>query len=75
IEMCRHFGLHFGAFDFGIDQNGDWFFFEVNPNGQWFWIEEMTGQPLARAMALEISRSLAREAPANDRGARHARPA
>lgn len=55
-DMCKDFGLRFGAFDFVIDENDNWFFLEVNPNGQWYWIEEMTGQPLSAAMASEIYR-------------------
>ncbi|HXC55681.1 MAG TPA: hypothetical protein VNU97_10310 [Rhizomicrobium sp.] len=59
-EMCAYFGLRFGAFDFAVDRNGDWIFFEVNPYGQWYWIEEMTGQALSEAMAHEICRQLGR---------------
>ena len=31
--------LRFGAFDFAIDSNGEWWFLEVNPNGQWAWTD------------------------------------
>lgn len=30
----RRFGLLYGAFDFSVDRNGDWWFLECNPNGQ-----------------------------------------
>jgi len=39
------FGLTFGAFDFGIDRDGQYWFYECNPNGQWAWFpEEITAQ-------------------------------
>jgi len=39
------FGLTFGAFDFGIDKGGRYWFYECNPNGQWAWFpEEITAQ-------------------------------
>jgi glutathione synthase/RimK-type ligase-like ATP-grasp enzyme len=58
LDMCNHFGLRFGAFDFAVDRDGQWFFLELNPNGQWYWIEEITEQPLSQAMAREIRREL-----------------
>jgi|HubBroStandDraft_1064217.scaffolds.fasta_scaffold14882_2 ATP-grasp ribosomal peptide maturase len=55
VVSCRryleHFGLMFGAFDFGVDRAGCWHFFECNPNGQWGWIEQETGLPIAAAIA------------------------
>lgn len=45
------FGLSFAAFDFGIDQDGTWWFYEANPNGQWLWIEEETGLDISGALA------------------------
>lgn len=43
--------LSWGAFDFGLSEDGEWTFFECNPNGQWLWIERKTGAPLARHFA------------------------
>lgn len=37
--FMKKLSLNFGAFDFSIDTNENWFFLEVNPNGQWAWIE------------------------------------
>jgi hypothetical protein len=56
--MLRHFGLRFGAFDFLLDDKGAFYFLELNPNGQWLWIQDMTGLPIAEAMAQELCRSL-----------------
>ncbi|MEW2552777.1 ATP-grasp ribosomal peptide maturase [Streptomyces zhihengii] len=47
----RHFGLVFGAFDFAVDDGGQWWFLECNPSGQWAWMEPETGLPMTSAMA------------------------
>lgn len=60
VEMCREFGLRFGAFDFVVDAAGDWYFLEVNPNGQWAWLEDLAGLPISRALADELCRRPAR---------------
>lgn len=43
LEQCKNllndFQLNYGAFDFIVDENDQWFFLEVNPNGQWLWLE------------------------------------
>jgi glutathione synthase/RimK-type ligase-like ATP-grasp enzyme len=42
-EKCRnlmlHLGIVHGSFDFAIDENNDWIFFELNEAGQFLWIE------------------------------------
>ena len=47
-------GLTWGAFDFGVTDDGDWVFFECNPNGQWLWIELQAKYPLAGVVADEL---------------------
>lgn len=47
-KMLKDFGLMFGAFDFIVDQNGDWIFLEINPNGQWLWLEKILGLPISK---------------------------
>lgn len=47
----RRFGLSFGAFDFAVTPDDEWWFLECNPNGQWGWVEEETGLPIASALA------------------------
>jgi ATP-grasp ribosomal peptide maturase len=44
-------GLRFGALDFIVDPDGEWWFLECNANGQWAWIEDETGMPIAPALA------------------------
>lgn len=53
-------GLPFGASDFIVTPDGDWYFLEVNPNGQWLWIEQLTGLPIARHIALALVSMCAR---------------
>ncbi|WP_256104227.1 ATP-grasp ribosomal peptide maturase [Streptomyces sp. ODS05-4] len=45
------FGLTFGAFDFGLDRDGVWHWYECNPNGQWAWFPDHITAPLTRAIA------------------------
>ena len=46
--------LRYGAIDFICDQQGELWFLEINPNGQWAWIENLTGYPIAAAIADEL---------------------
>jgi glutathione synthase/RimK-type ligase-like ATP-grasp enzyme len=50
-KFMKQTGLKFSAFDFILDEHGEWWFLECNPNGQFLWLEQKTGIPLARAMA------------------------
>jgi hypothetical protein len=54
LRLVRRFRLRFAAIDLALDHHGRYTFFEVNPNGQWAWIEQITGQPLAAALADEL---------------------
>jgi len=47
----RAFGLNFACFDILVTKNNTPVFLEANCNGQWYWIEQMTGLPIARAVA------------------------
>lgn len=50
------FGLLFGAFDFSVTPNGEWWFLECNPNGAWAWIEDRVQLPIANALADLLAR-------------------
>lgn len=50
LNMMKEYDLKFGAFDFIVTPNNEWFFLEVNPNGQWLWLE--------KALNLDISNSI-----------------
>ncbi|NEA49378.1 ATP-grasp ribosomal peptide maturase [Streptomyces sp. SID10815] len=45
------FRLTFGAFDFGLDRDGVWHWYECNPNGQWAWFPDRITIPLTHAIA------------------------
>ena len=51
LRFNQRFGLEFSTHDLIVDRTGDYTWLECNPNGQWLWIEELTGQPIARAIA------------------------
>lgn len=51
IAMCRHFGLAFATFDFALTPDGEHVFLEVDPHGEWSWIADLTGLPIAGALA------------------------
>ncbi|MFE2578790.1 ATP-grasp ribosomal peptide maturase [Streptomyces sp. NPDC059378] len=44
-------GLVFGAFDFGLDHEGVWHWYECNPNGQWAWFPDHITTRITRAIA------------------------
>ena len=48
IQLMRRLDLHYGAIDFVLDKQGNYFFLEINPNGQWAWIEHLTGLPISK---------------------------
>jgi len=37
--LIRSYELRFAALDFGVTEEGVWYFFEINPNGQWGWLD------------------------------------
>ena len=43
--------LKFGALDFIVTPENNWFFLEVNTMGQWLWIENLTALPISNAIA------------------------
>jgi glutathione synthase/RimK-type ligase-like ATP-grasp enzyme len=55
IAYAQEMGLNFGAFDFAVSRNGEWYFLECNPNGQWMWLEMLTGVPLVITFARHLA--------------------
>ncbi|MET8540775.1 ATP-grasp ribosomal peptide maturase [Kitasatospora sp. NPDC004799] len=51
LRFLGEFGLRFGAFDFAVTPEGEWWFLECNPNGQWAWLEHVAGLPITSAIA------------------------
>jgi len=50
-KMLKHYGLHFGVFDFIKPKDREYVFLELNPNGQWLWLEEQSGYNLTKEVA------------------------
>lgn len=55
LKFMRHLGLTFGCLDLIQAKDGNYYFLEVNPAGQWLWIEQITGAPISKAIAAELS--------------------
>lgn len=51
LRFLAHFGLSFGAFDFAVTAEDEWWFLECNPNGQWAWLEAAAGLSITTALA------------------------
>jgi glutathione synthase/RimK-type ligase-like ATP-grasp enzyme len=50
LTLVNALGLDFGAIDFVVDREGNFFFLEINPNGQWAWLEIALGLPISTAI-------------------------
>lgn len=48
--LMKKLDINYGALDFIVDQNDNWFFLEINPMGQWLWIEDLTGLDISNAI-------------------------
>ncbi|MEU7182743.1 MULTISPECIES: ATP-grasp ribosomal peptide maturase [Streptomyces] len=48
------FGLVYGAFDFGLGHDGQWWMYECNPNGQWAWFPRPLTTPITTALADQL---------------------
>ncbi|MCT4793645.1 MULTISPECIES: MvdC/MvdD family ATP grasp protein [Exiguobacterium] len=46
-EFMRVLDLNYGAFDFVVTQENEWYFLEINCFGQWLWIEDLTGMNIS----------------------------
>ena len=49
--LMRQLNLEYGALDFIVDPDNNWFFLEVNSMGQFLWIEELSGLKISQAIA------------------------
>ncbi|PZO77429.1 MAG: hypothetical protein DI629_14480 [Mesorhizobium amorphae] len=58
-DRCRALmtalGLEIAGLDFVVGTDGELTFLEINAAGQWAWIEEMTGLPIAAAIAQRLA--------------------
>lgn len=55
LTLMRRLELVYGAIDLRLTQDGRYIFLEINPGGQFLFIEEVTGQPIAAAMASRLA--------------------
>lgn len=55
-EFMGRAGLTFGALDFIVDPDGQWWFLEVNTSGQWLWIEDLVGLPISDSICESLIR-------------------
>ncbi len=61
--LMKRFGLLYGAFDFVVTPDGEWFFLELNPGGQYGWLDELdtvaehfgTARPITSALAERLA--------------------
>jgi len=54
-ELMKILDLEFGALDFIVTQNDEWYFLEINPMGQYLWIENLTGLKISNSIANLLS--------------------
>ena len=51
-RFTQALGLTFGAIDLILTPQGDHIFLEINPAGQWAWLQDSTGDPIAKTIAM-----------------------
>lgn len=51
----EHLGLRYGAFDFRLNEQGEFVFFEVNPAGEFLYLDQRANTQIAAAMATALS--------------------
>lgn len=57
LKLFMHtLGLEYGGIDFRLTPNGDYVFFEINTGGEFMYVQELTGQPIAEAMAYHLAK-------------------
>ncbi len=56
LAILAHYGLPFGAIDMVRRPDGACVFLELNANGQWLWVQNLTGLPIAEAIAGILAR-------------------
>ena len=54
LTFQQEANLKYGAYDFIISPNGDWYFLECNPAGQYLWLENSLNLKISKAIANEL---------------------
>ncbi len=55
LELMRRLRLNYGAIDFVLTKDGEYFFLEINCAGQYIWIEHRTDLPISEEIAKLLS--------------------
>ncbi|MEK4698516.1 MvdC/MvdD family ATP grasp protein [Solibacillus sp. FSL R7-0668] len=50
-QLLSIFDLNYGALDFIVTPNNEWYFLEINCFGQWLWIEDLTGLEISKEIS------------------------
>lgn len=50
-QFMSSFNLKYGAFDFIVTPDNNWYFLELNSMGQYLWIEDLSGLPISKGIA------------------------
>jgi glutathione synthase/RimK-type ligase-like ATP-grasp enzyme len=50
ILFMKELNIEYGALDFIVDRNGEWYFLEINSMGQFLWIEDLTNLKISEAI-------------------------
>ena len=53
-KLMIELGLNYGALDFIVTPNDEWYFLEINPVGQYGWIELLSGLPITSSIIKNI---------------------
>ncbi len=51
MKLMSSYMLTFATFDFGVEEDGRWRFFEMNSNGEWYWLARELDVPIAQQIA------------------------
>lgn len=65
VYLVQMLGLQFGALDFIVTPDDEYYFLEINPNGQWAWIQQLCPEVRIREALIDL---LVDPQPTNDQG-------
>jgi len=58
FQICKYFGLEFGAIDLICQPDGNYTFLEVNGNGQFLWAEKLSDVKISESLARLLTGNL-----------------
>lgn len=59
--LMKELQIEYGALDFIVSKDNQWYFLEINSMGQWLWIEELSGLDISGAIIKWIKKNLQEE--------------